>query len=243
MDRIMTRYIAYHEYSKNVKYSETEANIISYCKLRVYDIFRYMNDEGISLLKTIHEWKLDTKSQSEINRHTEIIVALHQKASRRIYGRLNPVGVPLGQFPGITVAIPSNIVNKAATSIVEKGYYLHPGIGIMGETLASDLLQRLAGFVNITSIPQGVFVSKIQRNGTADLAGIHGSVTNEYGEILSGDVITAIDGIPVTRFEDLLSYVQEHKSVGDNIFFTVYRNGQILELQGVVLTFHPFGPT
>jgi S1-C subfamily serine protease len=137
----------------------------------------------------------------------------------------------------------SSIVNKVASSIVEKGYYLHPGIGIMGETLSSDLVQRLPGVVNITLIPQGVFVSKIQRNETADLAGIHGSVTNEYGEILGGDVITAIDGIPVTRFEDLLSYVQEHKSVGDNIFFTVYRNGQILELQGVVLTFHPFGPT
>ena len=88
----------------------------------------------------------------------------------------------------------------------------------MGETLSSDLVQRLASSVNITLIPQGVFVSKIQRNGTADLAGIHGSVTNEYGEILSSDVITAIDGMPVTRFGDLLSYVQEHKSVGDNIF-------------------------
>lgn len=73
----------------------------------------------------------------------------------------------------------SSIVNKVASSIVEKGYYLHPGIGIMGETLSSDLVQRLPGFVNITLIPQGVFVSKIQRNETADLAGIHGSVTNE----------------------------------------------------------------
>ena len=78
------------------------------------------------------------------------------------------------------------------------------------------------------------------RNSTADLAGIQGSVINEYGEILGGDVVTALDGIPVTRFEDLLSYVQEHKSVGDNIAFSVNRNGQIMELQGVVLTFQPF---
>jgi S1-C subfamily serine protease len=164
-----------------------------------------------------------------------------RKVIGMIYGRLNPVGVPLGQFPGITVAIPSNIVNKVASSIVEKGFYLHPGIGIMGETVSSDLVERLASSINITSTPQGVFVNRIERNGTADLAGIHGSATNEYGEILSGDVITAIDGIPVTKFEDLLSYVQEHKSVGDQISFTIYRNGQILKLQGVVLTFHPFG--
>jgi S1-C subfamily serine protease len=158
------------------------------------------------------------------------LVDLTGKVIGMIYGRLNPVGVPLGQFPGITVAVPSNIVNKVASSIVERGYYLHPGVGIMGETVSADLVRRLASSFNITSLPQGVFVNRIERNGTADLAGIHGSVTNEYGEILSGDIITALDGVRVDRFEDLLSYVQEHKSVGDNIAFSVYRNGQTLEL-------------
>jgi S1-C subfamily serine protease len=167
------------------------------------------------------------------------LVDLEGKVVGMIYGRLNPVGVPLGQFPGMTAAIPSNIVNRVASSILEKGYYLHPGIGIIGETLTSNLAQVL---VNTTNIPQGlpgVFVSKIEKAGTADLAGIHGSVTNEYGEIIGGDIITAIDGIPVTRFEDLLAYIQEHKSVGDDISFTVYRSGQFLEPRGVVQPFVP----
>jgi S1-C subfamily serine protease len=82
-------------------------------------------------------------------------------------------------------------------------------------------------------------VSKLQRDGTADLAGLQGSNTNEYGEIVGGDIITAIDGISIDRFEQLLAYIQEHKSVGDNISFSLFRNGEILERQGVVQTFLP----
>lgn len=156
-----------------------------------------------------------------------------------IYGRLNPVGVPLGQFPGMTAVIPSNIVNRVASSIVENGYYLHPGIGILGETLTPDLIQRMINSTNIPSDMHGVFVSKLQRDGTADLAGIQGSDTNEYGEILGGDIITAIDGISVDRFEGLLAYIQEHKSVGDNISFSLFRNGQTWERHGIVQTFLP----
>jgi S1-C subfamily serine protease len=156
-----------------------------------------------------------------------------------IYGRLNPVGVPLGQFPGMTAVIPSNIVNRVASSIVENGYYLHPGIGIIGETLTPALIQRMINSTNMPSDMRGVFVSKLQRVGTADLAGLQGSDTNEYGEILGGDIITEIDGISVDRFEQLLAYIQEHKSVGDNISFSLLRNGQTLERHGVVQTFLP----
>jgi S1-C subfamily serine protease len=156
-----------------------------------------------------------------------------------IYGRLNPVGVPLGQFPGMTAVIPSNIVNRVASSIVENGYFLHPGIGIIGETLTPDLIQRMINSTNIPPNTNGVFVSKLQRDGTADLAGLQGSNTNEYGEILGGDIITAIDEISVNRFEQLLAYIQEFKSVGDNISFSLLRDGQPLEREGVVQTFLP----
>jgi S1-C subfamily serine protease len=156
-----------------------------------------------------------------------------------VYGRLNPIGVPLGQFPGMTAAMPSNLVNKVASSIIENGYYLHPGIGILGETLTSDLIQRMINSTHITPAMGGVFVSKILRGGTANLAGIEGSVTNEYNEIVGGDIITAIDGVTVKTFEELLGYIQESKLVGDKISFTVYRNGQILQLEGVVQAFLP----
>ena len=38
-----------------------------------------------------------------------------------------------------------------------------------------------------------------------DQAGINGSTPNQEGERLGGDVITAADGNPVVRMEDLIS--------------------------------------
>ncbi len=47
-----------------------------------------------------------------------------------------------------------------------------------------------------------------------------------------GDVITAVDGQPVTRFEDLVSYLYEQTEVGQTIALTILRDGkeQAIEL-------------
>lgn len=49
--------------------------------------------------------------------------------------------------------------------------------------------------------------------------------------IIATTITTAIDGHTITRSEDLISYIDDHKSVGDNVIFTVYRNGHILNLK------------
>ena len=145
-----------------------------------------------------------------------------------IYGRLNPTAPPTGaQFPGLSVAIPSNTVSKVAAGLIQDGFYIHPAIGIMGSTLTVDLAKQ---FNDIPDSLEGVLVDTVVRGGTADIAGIDAATTNKYGERQSGDVITALDGNSIVDIEGLLSYVQENKAVGENIVFTVYRDGQYLNL-------------
>lgn len=145
-----------------------------------------------------------------------------------IYGRLNPTAPPTGaQFPGLSVAIPSNTVSKVAAGLIQDGFYIHPAIGIMGSTLTVDLAKQ---FNDIPDSLEGVLVDTVVRGGTADIAGIDAATTNKYGERQSGDVITALDGNSIVDIEGLLSYVQEYKAIGQNIVFTVYRDGQYLNL-------------
>jgi S1-C subfamily serine protease len=145
-----------------------------------------------------------------------------------IYGRLNPTAPPTGaQFPGLSVAIPSNTVSKVATGLIQDGFYVHPAIGIIGSTLTIDLAKQ---FDDIPDSLEGVLVDTVVRGGTADIAGIDAATTNKYGERQSGDVITALDGNSIVDIEGLLSYVQEHKAIGEKIVFTVYRDGQYLNL-------------
>ncbi len=147
-----------------------------------------------------------------------------------IYGRINPTGAPLGQFPGLTVAIPSSAISRIVPVLIENGTYVHPTIGIIGSTLTVNLAERF-------SVPRdldGVFINTVVRGSTADMAGIQGSTTNNYGETVLGDIITAVDGSKIIGIEDLISYVQEKKAAGEDIVFTVYRNGQFVNLNATL---------
>ena len=81
---------------------------------------------------------------------------------------------------------------------------------------------------------KGVYVDQIKKNGPADKAGIHGSIIDQYSIKHGGDIITAIDGHIVNRSEDLISYIDDHKSAGNSITFTVYRNGHALNLNTIL---------
>jgi hypothetical protein len=48
------------------------------------------------------------------------------------------------------------------------------------------------------------------------------------------DIITVIDRHKIAGDEEMISYVQGKKSVVDPIVFSVYRNGQILNLRTVL---------
>jgi S1-C subfamily serine protease len=145
-----------------------------------------------------------------------------------VYGRLNPPAPgSVTQFPGLSVAIPSNTIGRVASGLIQDGVYIHPAVGIIGTTLTVDLAKQ---FNDIPDDLEGVLVDTVVRGGTADIAGIDAATTNKYGERQSGDVITALDGNNIVDIEGSLSYVQEDKTIGETIVFTVYRNGEFLNL-------------
>lgn len=125
------------------------------------------------------------------------------------------------------MAIPSNIISRVVPALIQYGFYIHPAIGIIGSTLTIDLAKQ---FGDIPDDLEGVLVNTVVRGGTADKAGINATTINKYGERQSGDVIIALDGHSIIDIEGLLSYVEEHKKIGENITFTVYRDGKYFNL-------------
>jgi S1-C subfamily serine protease len=144
-----------------------------------------------------------------------------------------------GTFSGIGFAVPSNAITKIVPTLIEKGTYPHPYFGAKIATVNSDILQNIT-----TGLPsaartalsnlKGAYVDTITKNGPADKAGVHGSTTDQYSIKHGGDIITAIDGHPIVKSDDLISYIDQHKSVGDNITLTVYRNGHTLDLKATL---------
>ena len=136
-----------------------------------------------------------------------------------------------GSFSGIGLAISSNTAKRIVPILIDKGNYTHPYLGLTGATLTSDLAGSVSG---LEPNFQGILVDSIVRGGAVDKAGLHGSTTDQFGKKHGENIISAVDGLQTKRVEDLISYVEGHKSVGDKIVLSVFRNGQTLNLQAVL---------
>jgi S1-C subfamily serine protease len=145
-------------------------------------------------------------------------------------GRIASVGSP-GPYPGLTVAVQSSAITRIVPTLIEKGIYVHPYIGLTGTTLTSDLAETINGLPRNF---KGILVNSIVSESPADKAGVEGSTIDKYSRTHGGDIITAIDGHAVVRIEDLISYIEEHKFVGDNVILTIYRDGQTLDLNATL---------
>jgi S1-C subfamily serine protease len=133
-------------------------------------------------------------------------------------------------FSGIGFAIPSNDITRIVPTLIEKGYYPHPYLALRDGTLTSDLAQDNGIPVNL----KGAYVDSLTKNGPADKVGIHGSTRDQYSKKRLGDIIIAADGHNITTSDDLVSYIGQHKSVGDKITLTVYRNGHAMDLKATL---------
>ena len=147
----------------------------------------------------------------------------------RVVG-MNTAGVQSenGGFSGIGLAIPSNAIARIIPSIIEKGNYSHPWLGISGETLTSDMTNI---FQNLSRSFQGVFIESLVKGSPADNAGIKGTVTDQYGEKHGGDIVNAVDGSKIIFLDDLVSFIENNKRPGDNMTITVHRDNHDLDLK------------
>ena len=143
-----------------------------------------------------------------------------------------------GIFPGgIGLAVPSNTVLRIIPILMEEKNYTHPWLGVTGNTLTADIAKR----EKLDRTQKGVIIDTIVKDSPADLAGLNGSSVNQYGEKRGGDLITALDGKPIIKMEDLISYLELNKAVNDNATLSVYRDGEIIDKE-ITLKSRPEAP-
>jgi S1-C subfamily serine protease len=136
---------------------------------------------------------------------------------------MNTAGVlsDSGGFSGIGLAVPSNTISRIAPVLISNGNYSHAWLGISASTLTSQLTEN---FGNLSREFKGIYVDSLVKDGPADKAGLHGSITDQYGDKHGTDIITAADKKNVTYMEDLVSYIDEKKQPGQKLLLTIFRN-------------------
>lgn len=129
---------------------------------------------------------------------------------------------------GIGFAISSNIARKVVPSLIEKGSFDYPYLGMTSLSNISLAMQEALELPHST----GVYISEVVSGGPADKAGLRGGTkpSQVSGYNKGGDLIIAVDGISVKDFSEMFNYIVVNKNPGDVVVFTVIRDGKELDL-------------
>lgn len=144
-----------------------------------------------------------------------------------------------GVYAGIGFAIPSNTITKIVPSLITTDSYQHPWLGLIGIDITPDIAEALGLSLEEA---KGFLIIGVNEGSPADKAGIRGGdrVTNVNGrEIrLGGDIVLKIDNQDVRKIEDILTYLEGQKHVGDTVQLTIVRDGKT-QIVNATLTLRP----
>ena len=113
---------------------------------------------------------------------------------------------------GIGFAIPSATVQSVVAALVREGEVRgRPAIGITVGAIPADAASHY-------ELPEGLYISAVSEGSDAERQGV-----------LPGDILTEVNGIPVTT-TDQVNDIKNELQVGDTMTFTLWRNGEVLEI-------------
>ncbi len=133
---------------------------------------------------------------------------------------------------GVGFAIPVNILRRVAPGLIENGKYDYPYLGISSLNESFWNLKTLEA-LGLNPNASGAYITDVVRNGPADRAGLRGGQSESAipGLLTGGDLIIAIDGFPVDRYDDLISYLFKNIEVGQVVTLTVLRGSEQIDLE------------
>jgi serine protease Do len=125
-------------------------------------------------------------------------------------------------------AIPINVVKVVMRSLRESGRVIRPWLGIQGRAVDPGLASILR-----MPLTAGFLVEVVEDGGPAEQAGLRGGnlAVSVQGEefVLGGDIVTAINGLPVRTQHDFQARVKVLRP-GQRIKVSVFREGSTREV-------------
>jgi S1-C subfamily serine protease len=125
-----------------------------------------------------------------------------------------------GGNQGIGFAVPSNTAVEVVNQLQDGGQVQHAYLGISGGSLTPEIANALE-----LPVEEGILVEEVLQNGPADDAGIKGPTGEATVAAQTipagGDIITKVDGKPVSSMDELISVVNDHQP-GDDLTLTVW---------------------
>ena len=139
----------------------------------------------------------------------------------RLIGVNTAIYSPSGASAGVGFAIPVDEVNRVVPRLIRDGRFARPALGLRTGPPEFQAALRL---------PKGVPILGVVPGSPAAAAGIQPFRRKRGGDIVTGDIITAIDRKPVATLDELLDALEWHQP-GDVVTIALIRAGKNTELK------------
>lgn len=138
----------------------------------------------------------------------------------KMIGINSQILAPSGGSVGVGFAIPASIAKRVVPQLIQFGEVRRPKLGVSLVSVDKLVSQGVGLPIN-----SGLLIRTLQRGGSADRAGLRGLAQDRNGDIMLGDIITAIDGQAMNEQEDVYRYLDK-KQIGDTVKVEIFRDNE-----------------
>lgn len=121
-----------------------------------------------------------------------------------------------GASAGIGFAVPAEDIERVVSQIIQHGRVVLSGIGI--QRVEPNLAYRLG-------IRKGILIADVLPGTPAAIAQLRGTSRDQWGRIILGDTIVAVNAHPVENYDALYNILTDIK-VGEQITVTIQRGNK-----------------
>jgi putative serine protease PepD len=146
-----------------------------------------------------------------------------------VIGINSAIYTPSGTTAGIGFAIPISTARQIAQDLISEGRVHRASMGVEARVISPPVAEALK-----LPVQEGLMIERVIPGGPAEKAGLRGgsrtAILGMRRVLLGGDVLTAIDGRPITNQMDL-NLALNRKRPGDTVNLEFYRGGQKMDAQ------------
>jgi S1-C subfamily serine protease len=150
----------------------------------------------------------------------------------RLIGVNSAIFSPTGTSAGVGLAIPVDKARRVVPVLIKQGRFPHPWLGIEG--LGYELSPGLVGVLKLP-VQSGLLLAQMYQGSPADKAGLR-KATDEMlignrRYLTGGDILIAVDGTKLSKWDDLSAYLEEKAEVGQTVALKLVRDGKELTIK------------
>jgi S1-C subfamily serine protease len=162
-------------------------------------------------------------------------------AQGRVIGINAQIRSDTGNAEGVGFAVPINAARRSMTELLATGRVAYAYVGIAAEDLTPGIAKRF-GY----PVEQGAVITSVVPGSPGERAGLRGGSDerdfNGLAFTYGGDVLVAVDSLPIRSANDVVRAVAERLRPGQRSTFTIWRRGSRQRVP-VVLGTRPDNPT